>query len=96
MPLKPLHDRVIIKQTATETTTSFGIFIPESKEKPDEGTVMAVGPGRTYDNGNEVGVDMKVGDYVYFQKNAGMTVKLEGETLLVLKESEILAVQDTQ
>lgn len=94
MPLKPLHDRVIIKQASTETTTSFGLFIPEAKTKPDEGTVMAVGPGRSYDSGNEVGIDMKVGDYVYFQKNAGMTVKLDGETLLVLKESEILAVAE--
>lgn len=96
MPLKPLHDRVIIKQASTETITSTGIFIPETKEKPDEGTVVAVGPGRSFDNGTDLGVDMKVGDYVYFHKNAGMTVKLDGETLLVLKESEIFAVQDKE
>jgi chaperonin GroES len=94
MPLKPLHDRVIVKQEKGETQTSFGIILPETKEKPDEGTVIAVGPGRSFDNGNELGVDMKVGDKVYFTKHAGMQVKLDGEVLLVLKESDIYAVED--
>jgi chaperonin GroES len=94
MPLKPLHDRVIIKQSSSETTTSFGLILPETKDKPDEGTVIAVGPGKSFDNGTELGVDMKVGDKVYFTKHAGMQVKLDGETLLVLKESDIYAVED--
>lgn len=94
MPLKPLHDRVIIKQDKGETQTSFGLIIPEAKEKPNEGTVVAVGPGRSFDNGNELAIDMKVGDKVHFHKHAGMQVKLDGEVLLVLKESEIFAVEE--
>jgi len=96
MPLKPLHDRVIVKQEKGETQTSFGLILPEAKEKPNEGTVVAVGPGKSFDNGTELGVDMKVGDKVYFTKHAGMTVKLDGEVLLVLKESDIYAVEDSE
>ena len=94
MPLKPLHDRVIVKQEKGETTTSFGIILPEAKEKPNEGTVVAVGPGKSFDNGTEIQVDMKVGDKVYFTKHAGMQVKLDGEVLLVLNESDIYAVEE--
>lgn len=94
MPLKPLHDRVIIKQDKGETQTSFGLILPEAKEKPNEGTVVAVGPGRSFDNGTELAIDMKVGDKVHFHKHAGMQVKLDGEVLLVLKESEIFAVEE--
>jgi chaperonin GroES len=94
MPLKPLHDRVIIKQEKGETQTSFGIILPEAKEKPNEGTVVAVGPGKSFDNGTELAIDMKVGDKVYFTKHAGMQVKLDGEVLLVLKESDIFAVEE--
>jgi len=94
MPLKPLHDRVIVKQEKGETQTSFGLIIPEAKEKPNEGTVVAVGPGRSFDNGTELAVDMKVGDKVHFQKHAGMQVKLDGEVLLVLNESDIFAVEE--
>jgi len=96
MPLKPLHDRVIIKQSTSETTTSFGLILPETKDKPDEGTVIAVGPGRSFENGTDLGVDMKIGDKVYFGKNAGMQVKLDGEVLLVMKESDIFAVEDSE
>jgi len=96
MPLKPLHDRVIVKQEKGETKTSFGIILPEAKEKPDQGTVIAVGPGRSFDNGVDLSVDMKVGDKVYFTKHAGMQVKLDGEVLLVLKESDIYAVESTE
>lgn len=94
MPLKPLHDRVIIKQDKGETQTSFGLIIPEAKEKPNEGIVVAVGPGRSFDNGTELAVDMKVGDKVHFHKHTGMQVKLDGETLLVLNESDIFAVEE--
>lgn len=94
MPLKPLHDRVIIKQETGETQTSFGLIIPEAKAKPDEGIVVAVGPGRSFDNGTDIPIDMKVGDKVHFTKHAGMQVKLDGEVLLVLKESDIYAVEE--
>ena len=96
MKLTPLYDRVIIKRKSSEVTTSFGIIIPESKDKPDEGTVIAVGPGKSYDSGNEPGIDMKVGDHVYFTKYAGMEVKLDGETFLVLKEEDIYAVESAE
>ena len=87
MQIRPLHDRVIIKRLAAETTTSFGIVIPDSAgEKPDQGEVIAVGPGRI------IALDVKVGDRVLFGKYSGQTVKVDGEELLVMREEDIMGV----
>lgn len=92
MALRPLHDRVIIKRLDNERKTASGIVIPESAaEKPDQGEVMAVGPGKVVD-GKLQAVDLKTGDKVLFGKYAGQAVKVDGEELLVIREDEILAV----
>jgi len=93
MALRPLHDRVIVKRLDNERTTASGIVIPESAaEKPDQGEVVAVGPGKRTDDGKVLPVDLKVGDKVLFGKYAGQTVKIDDEELLVIREDEILAV----
>ncbi len=93
MALRPLHDRVIVKRLDNERTTASGIVIPESAaEKPDQGEVVAVGPGKRTEDGKVLPVDLKVGDKVLFGKYAGQTVKVDDEELLVIREDEILAV----
>lgn len=93
MALRPLHDRVIVKRLDNERTTASGIVIPESAaEKPDQGEVVAVGPGKKTEDGKVLPVDLKVGDKVLFGKYAGQSVKIDGEELLVIREEEILAV----
>jgi len=93
MALRPLHDRVIIKRLDNERTTASGIVIPDSAaEKPDQGEVLAVGPGKKNEDGKLSPVDVKVGDKVLFGKYAGQTVKVDGEEVLVIREDEILAV----
>lgn len=93
MALRPLHDRVIIKRLDNERTTASGIVIPESAaEKPDQGEVLAVGPGKKTEDGKVLPVDLKVGDKVLFGKYAGQAVKVDGEELLVIREEEIFAV----
>jgi chaperonin GroES len=93
MALRPLQDRVIIKRLDNETKTSSGIVIPDSAaEKPDQGEVVAVGPGKKTEDGKVIAVDLKVGDKVLFGKYAGQSVKVDGEELLVIREEEILAV----
>ncbi|MFC3339907.1 co-chaperone GroES [Paracandidimonas soli] len=93
MALRPLHDRVIIKRLDNERTTASGIVIPESAaEKPDQGEVLAVGPGKRSDDGKITPVDLKVGDKVLFGKYAGQAVKVDGQEVLVIREDEILAV----
>ena len=93
MQIRPLHDRVIIKRLAAETTTSFGIVIPDSAgEKPDQGEVIAVGPGKCDEAGRIITPDVKVGDRVLFGKYAGQTVKVDGEELLVMREEDIMGV----
>ena len=88
-----MHDRVIIKRLAAETTTSFGIVIPDSAgEKPDQGEVIAVGPGKRDEAGRIITPDVKVGDRVLFGKYAGQTVKVDGEELLVMREEDIMGV----
>ncbi len=95
MALRPLQDRVIIKRLDNERTTASGIVIPESAaEKPDQGEVIAVGPGKTADNGSVIALEVKVGDKVLFGKYAGQAVKVDGEDLLVINEGDILAVID--
>ncbi|CAN1562254.1 GroS Co-chaperonin GroES (HSP10) [Burkholderiaceae bacterium] len=93
MALRPLHDRVIVKRLDNERTTASGIVIPESAaEKPDQGEVLAVGPGKQTEDGKVLKMDVKVGDKVLFGKYAGQTVKVDGEEVLVIREEEILAV----
>mgnify|MGYP002602742168 FL=1 len=92
MQIRPLHDRVIIKRLAAETTT-FGIVIPDSAgEKPDQGEVIAVGPGKRDEAGRIIALDVKVGDRVLFGKYSGQTVKVDGEELLVMREEDIMGV----
>ncbi|GAA0225889.1 co-chaperone GroES [Castellaniella daejeonensis] len=93
MALRPLHDRVIVKRLDNERTTASGIVIPDSAaEKPDQGEVLAVGPGKKTEDGKVIPVDLKVGDKVLFGKYAGQSVKVDGEEVLVIREEEILAV----
>ena len=93
MALRPLHDRVIVKRLDNERTTASGIVIPDSAaEKPDQGEVVAVGPGKKTEDGKILPVDLKVGDKVLFGKYSGQTVKVDGEELLVIREEEIFAV----
>ena len=91
--LRPLHDRVIVKRLDQETRTASGIVIPDSAaEKPDQGEVLAVGPGRRDNDGRRIAPDLNVGDRVLFGKYAGQTVKVDGNELLVLREEDIVAV----
>ncbi len=91
--IKPLEDRIVIRQLEAEQTTASGLVIPDTaKEKPQEGEVMAVGPGRIDDNGNRVPLDVVVGDIVIYSKYGGTEVKYGGEDLLVLSARDILAV----
>ncbi len=93
MALRPLHDRVIVKRLDNERKTASGIVIPESAaEKPDQGEVLAVGPGKQTEDGNTLPMDVKVGDKILFGKYAGQTVKVDGDEVLVIREEEILAV----
>ncbi|MDQ6669624.1 MAG: co-chaperone GroES [Chloroflexota bacterium] len=91
--LKPLGDRVIVKAREKEDMTKSGIVLPDTAtEKPQEGSVLAVGPGRVLDNGKRVEMDVKTGDKVLFAKYAGTEVKLDGEDYLVIRESDLLAI----
>ncbi len=93
MKIRPLHDRVIVKRLDNERKTASGIVIPDNAaEKPDQGEVLAVGPGKLDDTGKRVPVDVKVGDRVLFGKYAGQTVKVEGDELLVMREEDIMGV----
>lgn len=91
--LRPLGDRVVIKALEREEVTKSGIYLPDTaKEKPQEGRVEAVGPGRILDNGDRSKMELKEGDRVLFAKYAGTEFKLDGDELLILRESDILAV----
>jgi chaperonin GroES len=91
--IRPVGDRVVVKPAAKEEITKSGIVIPDTaKEKPQEGTVIAVGGGRLLDNGDRAPIDLNVGDRVLFAKYGGTEFKLDGEEYLVLKENDILAV----
>ncbi|GAW91167.1 co-chaperone GroES [Calderihabitans maritimus] len=92
--LKPLGDRVVVKPVTAEEKTEAGIVLPDTaKEKPQEGEVIAVGPGRMLDNGNRVAPEVKVGDRVIFAKYSGTEVKIGGQEYLILRESDILAIR---
>ena len=93
MNLRPLADRVIVKRIESETKTASGIFIPDNAaEKPDQGEVLAVGPGKRNDKGDIAPMNVKVGDRVLFGKYSGQTVKVNGDELLVMKEDDLFAV----
>jgi chaperonin GroES len=93
MKLRPLHDRVIVKRLEQETKTASGIVIPDNAaEKPDQGEVLAVGPGKRNDKGDFVVPNVKVGDRVLFGKYSGQTVKVDGDELLVMREEDLFAV----
>jgi len=88
-----LHDRVIVKRLDNERKTASGIVIPDNvAEKPDQGEVVAVGPGKRDDNGKLIATELKVGDRVLFGKYAGQAVKVEGDELLVMREEDIMGV----
>ena len=90
--LKPLADRVIVKQRQGEVKTKSGIVIPDSaQDKPNQGEVVAVGPGKKTDDGKVIDLDIKKGDVVVYSSYAGTKFKLEGEELLIISESDILA-----
>ena len=91
--IKPLEDRIVIKSVEAEQTTASGLVIPDTaKEKPQEGEVLAVGPGRIDDNGNRVPLDVTVGDKVIYSKYGGTEVKYAGQEYLILSARDILAV----
>ncbi len=93
MNIRPLHDRVIVKRVEAELKTASGIVIPDSAgEKPDQGEVLAVGPGKRDDNGKAIALDVKVGDRVLFGKYAGQSVKVDGQEVLVMREEDIMGV----
>ncbi|MDT8304351.1 MAG: co-chaperone GroES [Anaerolineae bacterium] len=95
MKLKPLGDRLVIKPRETEETTASGIILPETaKEKPQQGEVLAAGPGRRDEDGDRIEMDVAVGDVVLYAKYAGTEIKVEGDKLLILKESDVLAIVD--
>jgi chaperonin GroES len=95
MSIRPLHDRVLVKRIEEEEKTAGGIIIPDSaKEKPTRGEIVAVGNGSRDDSGNTVPLDVKQGDVVLFAKWGGTEIKINGEELLIMKESDIMAVEE--
>ncbi len=93
MKLKPLGDRLVVEPRERESTTASGLVLPETaKEKPQEGEVIAVGPGRRDDDGDRIEMDVKVGDIVLYAKYGGTEIKIEDKKLLILKESDVLAI----
>ena len=91
--IKPLEDRIVIRQVEAEQTTASGLVIPDTaKEKPQEGEVIAVGPGRVDDNGNRIPVDVKVGDVVIYSRYGGTEVKYDGQEFQILSSRDVLAV----
>ncbi|MEP7357260.1 MAG: co-chaperone GroES [Anaerolineales bacterium] len=94
--LKPLGDRVVVEPVEQEEMTASGLVLPETaKEKPQKGVVLAAGPGARDDEGKRVGLDVSVGETVLFAKYAGTEFKVDGKKLLILKESDLLAIVDT-
>lgn len=93
MTFRPLHDRILVRRIEAEEKTAGGIIIPDTaKEKPSEGEVIAVGPGARDEAGKIVELDLKVGDRILFGKWSGTEIRLDGEDLLILKESEVMGV----
>ena len=93
MSIRPLQDRVVVRRTEEETKSAGGIVIPDAAaEKPSRGEILAVGPGKKLDNGSVQEVDLKAGDKVLFGQYSGSTVKIDGEELLIMNESEVFGV----
>ena len=93
MKFRPLHDRVVVRRVKAEEKTSGGIIIPDTaKEKPQEGEVLSVGPGMRDESGKIVALDVKAGDRILFGKWSGTEVKIDGEDLLIMKESDIMGI----
>ena len=93
MNLKPLADRLVVEPLEQEDVTAGGIFLPETaKEKPQQGKVIAAGPGRLDEDGKRIAMEVKVGDRVLYAKYSGTEIKLDGKKVLILKETDILAV----
>ena len=97
MKFRPLHDRVVVRRIEAEEKTKGGIIIPDTaKEKPQEGEVIAVGPGGRDESGKLTPIDLKVGDCILFGKWSGAEIKLDGEELLIMKESDVMGVVQGQ
>ena len=95
MGFRPLHDRVLVRRIEEDEKTAGGIIVPDTaKEKPQEGEVLAVGPGGRDEDGERIDMDVKVGDRILFGKWSGTEVKIDGEDLIIMKESDILGVLD--
>ena len=93
MKFRPLHDRVVVRRVQSEERTAGGIIIPDTaKEKPQEGEIIAVGPGGRDESGKLIPLDVKVGDHILFGKWSGTEVKIDGEDLLIMKESDVMGV----
>ncbi len=93
MKFRPLHDRVVVRRIEGDAKTAGGIIIPDTaKEKPQEGEIVAVGPGGRDDSGSLIPIDLKVGDRILFGKWSGTEVKIDGEELLIMKESDVMGV----
>ena len=93
MKLKPLADRVIVRQSEAEEKTATGILLPDTaKEKPTRGKVIAVGPGKLDDNGKPMEIGVRVGDTIYYGKYSGTDVTIDGDKLVILRESDILGI----
>ena len=93
MNIRPLHDRVVVRRVEEEKTTASGLIIPDSAtEKPSEGEIVAAGNGRINETGDVIALDVKVGDKILFGQYAGTEIKVDGETLLVMREDDIVAV----
>ena len=93
MNIKPLYDRIVVQRIEEDTLSAGGIVIPDSaKEKPDQGIVKAVGPGKQNDDGKNVALSVKIGDKVLFGKYSGTGVKVDGDELVVMREDDVLAI----
>jgi len=96
MNFRPLHDRVLVRRVEAEEKTKGGIIIPDTaKEKPQEGEVIAVGPGARDESGKLIPIDLKAGDRILFGKWSGTEIKIEGEDLIIMKESDVMGVVET-
>ncbi len=93
MKIRPLNDRILVRRLEEEEKTAGGIIIPDSaKEKPAEGKIIAVGPGKLNDNGDRVAMDVKEGDSILFSKYGGTDVKIDGEDYLIMREDDVLGI----
>ncbi|NKL97097.1 co-chaperone GroES [Rhizobium leguminosarum] len=97
MSFRPLHDRILVRRVDSEEKTKGGIIIPDTaKEKPQEGEVIAIGPGARNDAGQIQALDVKIGDRILFGKWSGTEIKINGEDLLIMKESDVMGIIETQ